>query len=232
MLVKYWMSKPPITIDVNAFIKEADELLKKNRIRQLPVLEDGKLVGFLTDKDLKRVAPSEASRLEYIGELYDMITKVQIKDVMTKNPITIPFDYPIDKAAGVFVDNKLSGAPVVDNEGQLVGVITQTDIFRLLVSFTGVNKPGVQLGFELEDRAGSIKEVTDIVRKYGCRMLSIMTTYEFARKGHRFMFVRVSDCDWKKLEEMQKELKETTNLLYVGDDREEKKSKKSQLIIK
>jgi acetoin utilization protein AcuB len=232
MLVKYWMSKPPITIDVNAYIKEADELLKKNTIRQLPVVEDGKLVGLITDKDIKRAAPSEVTRLEHITELYDMISNIQIRDIMIKNPVTIPLDYPIDKAASVLLDKKLSGAPVVDNEGELVGVITQTDIFRVLVSFTGVDKPGVQLAFELEDRPGSIKEVTDIIRKYDCRMFSILTNYKFAKEGYRLVFIRVSDCAWERLEQLEEELKATATLLYVGDDREVKKVEPARLIIK
>ncbi len=220
MLVKYWMSKPPITVDVKAYLKEADELLKKNKIRQMPVVEDGKLVGLLTDKDIKRAEPSEVTRFEHITELYGMISNIQIRDIMSKDLVTIPLDYPIDKAARVLLDNRLSGAPVVDNEGQLVGVITQTDIFRVLVSFTGVDKPGIQLAFELEDRPGSIKEVTDIIRKYGCRMFSILTNYKFAKEGYRLVFIRVSYCVWEKIEQLEEELRAAADLLYVGDDRE------------
>jgi len=222
LLVKYWMSKPPITVDVKAYLKEAGGILKKNKIRQLPVMENGKLIGLLTDKDIKRAAPSEVTRFEHITELYDMISHIKIKDIMTRDPVTIPVDYPIDKAARVLLDSRLSGAPVVNEEGELVGVITQTDIFRVLVSFTGVDKPGIQLAFELEDRPGSIKEVTDIIRKYGCRMFSILTNYKFAKEGYRLVFIRVSECAWEKLEHMEKELKATADLLYVGDDREGK----------
>jgi acetoin utilization protein AcuB len=222
LLVKYWMSKPPITVNVKAYIKEANEILKKNKIRQLPVLEDGKLVGLLTDKDIKRAEPSEVTRFEHITELYDMISNIQVRDVMSRDPVTIPLDYPIDKAARVLLDNRLSGAPVVNNKSELVGVITQTDIFRVLVSFTGVDKPGIQLAFELEDRPGSIKEVTDIIRKYGCKMFSILTNYKFAKEGYRLVFIRVSDCVWERLEQLEKELKATADLLYVGDDREVK----------
>jgi acetoin utilization protein AcuB len=222
LLVKYWMSKPPITVNAKSYLKEADELLKKNKIRQLPVVEDGKLVGLLTDKDIKRAAPSEVTRFEHITELYGMISNIQVRDIMSKDPVTIPLDYPIDKAARVLLDSRLSGAPVVDNEGELVGVITQTDIFRVLVSFTGVDKPGIQLAFELEDRPGSIKEVTDIIRKYGCKMFSILTNYKFAKEGYRLVFIRVSDCAWERLEQLGEELRATATLLYVGDDREVK----------
>jgi acetoin utilization protein AcuB len=219
LLVKYWMSKPPITVNVKAYLKEADELLIKNKIRQLPVVEDGKLVGLITDKDIKRAAPSEVTRFEHITELYGMISNIQIRDIMSKDPVTIPLDYPIDKAARVLLDSRLAGAPVLDKGGELVGVITQTDIFRVLVSFTGVDKPGIQLAFELEDRPGSIKEVTDIIRKYGCKMFSILTNYKFAKEGYRLVFIRVSDCVWERLEQLEGELKAAATLLYVGDDR-------------
>jgi len=222
LLVKYWMSKPPITVDVKAYLKEADGLLKKNKIRQLPVVENGKLVGLLTDKDIKRAEPSEVTRFEHITELYDMISNIKIRDIMTRDPVTIPTDYPIDKAARVLLDSRLSGAPVVNDKEELVGVITQTDIFRVLVSFTGVDQPGIQLAFELEDRPGSIKEVTDIIRKYGCKMFSILTNYKFAKEGYRLVFIRVAECAWERLEQMEKELKATATLLYVGEDLEVK----------
>jgi len=136
MLVKNWMSKSPITVDVNDSMYHASKLLKENNIRGLPVMKNGNLVGVVTDRDLKRASASDANTLD-IHELLFLIEKIKVKKVMTKDPITIPLDYTIEEAAEVLLDNKLTGAPVVDNEGELVGVITQTDIFRVLVSFTG-----------------------------------------------------------------------------------------------
>jgi len=149
MLVKNWMSKDVITVDVNDSMYHAAKLLKENNIRGLPVMKN--LVGVVTDRDLKRASASDANTLD-IHELLFLIEKIKVKKVMTKDPITIPLDYAIEEAAAVLLDNKISGAPVVDDKGLVVGVITQTDIFRVLVSLTGVRKKGIQLGFLLEDR--------------------------------------------------------------------------------
>ena len=177
MLVENWMSKDVVTVDVNDSMQDATRLLKKHNIRGLPVIENGKLVGIVTDRDLKRASASDATTLE-IHELLYLISKIKVKEVMTKDPITIPLDYTVDEAAEVLLENKLSGAPVVDDKGQLTGIITQTDIFRVLVSLTGVKKPGIQFAFQLRDYPGSIKKVADIIRKYGGRIMSILSSHD------------------------------------------------------
>jgi len=215
MLVKNWMSKDVFTVDVNDSIQDATRLLKKHNIRGLPVIENGKLVGVITDRDLKRASASDATTLE-IHELLYLISKIKVKEVMTKDPITIPLDYTVDEAAEVLLENKLSGAPVVDDKGQLTGIITQTDIFRVLVSFTGVKKAGIQFAFQLSDYPGSIKEVADIIRKYGCRIMSILSSHD-DHVNYRHVYIRVSDCDRKRLEELKAELKAKAIMLYMVD---------------
>jgi len=104
----------------------------------------------------------------------------------------------------------------VDNDGTLVGIITQTDIFRVLVSLTGVREKGIQFGFLLEDRPGSIKEVADIVRKYNCRMVSIMSNGN-GKDGLRHVYIRICDCDRDKIDQLKEDLKSNGNMLYVAD---------------
>jgi len=221
MLVKNWMSKDVITVDVNDSMYHAAKLLKENNIRGLPVMKNGNLVGVVTDRDLKRASASDANTLD-IHELLFLIEKIKVKKVMTKDPITIPLDYAIEEAAAVLLDNKISGAPVVDDKGLVVGVITQTDIFRVLVSLTGVRKKGIQLGFLLEDRPGSIKEVADIIRKYGLRIISIMSTGD-GQAGYRHVYIRAFNCDQEKMEKLKEELKATANMLYLVDHVDKKK---------
>lgn len=221
MLVKNWMSKDVITIDVNDSMTHASGLMKENNIRGLPVMKNGKLVGVVTDRDLKKASASDANSLD-IHELLYLIAKIKIKEVMTKDPITIPVDYTVEGAAEVLLDNKLSGAPVVNNEGELVGVITQADIFRVLVSLTGVREKGIQLGFLLEDRPGSIKEVSDIIRKYDCRVVSIMST-SANQAGYRHVYIRACDCNRQSLAQLKEELKTKANMLYLVDHMQKKK---------
>ncbi len=184
-------------------------------------MENGKLVGIVTDRDLKKASASDATTLE-IHELLYMISRIKVKEIMTQDPITISVDSTIDEAAEVLLENKLSGAPVVDDKGQVVGIITQIDIFRVLVSFTGVKKAGIQFAFQLEDLPGSIKEIADIIRKYGCRLMSILSSHD-DQVDYRHVYIRVCDCDRKRLGELKEELKAKANMLYMVDHVERKK---------
>ncbi len=222
MLVKDWMSKTVITIDVDDSMQDATKLLKQHNIAMLPVMKKGKLVGIITDRDLKRASASDATTLE-IHELLALLSNIKVKSIMTKDPITVPFDYTIEETAEVLQKNKISGVPVVDYEGNLVGTITKGDIFRALISLTGVGTRGIQFAFQLEDRPGSIKEMADIIRKFGGRMVSILTSYARVPKGYRKVYIRMYGVDRSKLPELRDELKEKATLLYMVDHRENKR---------
>ena len=219
MLVKNWMSKEVITVDVNDSMTKATKKLKERDIRMLPVMEKGKLVGVITDRDLKRASASDANTLE-IHELLYILSKIKVGDIMTKNPITVPLDYTIGETAELLLENKISGVPVINNAGQVSGVITEADIFRVIISLTGLKKKGVQFAFELEDRPGSINEVADIIRNYGGKMASILTSYDRVREGHRKVYIRMYGIDRPKLQQLKEKLKEEADLLYMVDFRE------------
>jgi acetoin utilization protein AcuB len=219
MLVKNWMSKPAITIDANASMNDAIKLLKNHNIKMLPVMEKGKLVGIVTDRDLKRASASDATSLE-IHELLYLISKIKIKEIMTKKPITVPEDYTVEETAEILLKHNISGVPVIDQYRDVVGTITQNDIFRILISLTGVAKRGIQFGLEVEDRPGSIKEVTDIIREYGGRMASILTSYDMAPEGFRQVYIRMYGIDRFKINRLKEVLKEKARLLYMVDRRE------------
>jgi len=163
MLVKNWMSKTVITADANDSMNKVMDLMKEHDIGMVPVMKKGKLVGIVTDRDLKRSSASDATTLE-IHELLFLISKIKVKDIMTKDPITVPFDFTVEEAAEVLMENKISGAPVVDQNGQVVGTITKGDLFRVLISLTGVGRRGIQFAFKAEDIPGSIKKITDITK--------------------------------------------------------------------
>ena len=222
MLVNHWMSKQVITIDANDSMNNAIHVLKKHNIKMLPVMKQGKLVGIVTDRDLKRASASDATSLE-IHELLYLISKIKVKDVMTKNPITVPLDYTIEETAEVLLKHKISGVPVVDHHGNIVGIITQNDIFRTLISLTGAERKGIQFGLEVEDRPGSIKEVSDVIRQYGGRMASILTSYDLAPEGFRRLYIRMYGIDRFKLNKLKESLKEKASLLYMVDRREAKR---------
>lgn len=222
MLVKNWMSKTVITVDQDDSMQEATRLIKKHNIRMLPVMKKGELVGIVTDRDLKRASASDASTLE-IHELLYLISEIKVKQIMRKNPVTVPLDYTIEETAEVLLTNKISGAPVVDSKGMIVGAITQIDLFKALISLTGISQEGIQVAFQLEDRSGSIKEVADIIREYGGRIVSILSTYDRIRQGYRKVYIRIYGGDRHKFAQLKAALKEKAMLLYIVDHRENKR---------
>ena len=222
MLVKNWMCREVITIEEKESMQTAVSLMKENDIRMLPVMKDNKLVGIVTDRDLKRASASDASSLE-VHELFYLLSKIKVKDIMTKNPITVPEDLTVEETAEILLENKISGVPVVGQSGKVVGTITQTDLFKVLISLTGVGSRGIQYAFELDDRPGSIKEIADIMRNFGGRIASIMSTTNGTSKGKRKVFVRGFGIDRKNLDALKRELDKKARVLYMIDHRENRR---------
>lgn len=219
MLIRNWMSKEVVTVDADQTMQHAIGLLKENKIRMLPVMKNRKLVGIVTDRDLKRASASDATSLE-IHELLYLIGKIKVKNIMTPKPITVPWDFTVEEAAEVLLKNKISGVPVTDPSGDLVGVITQSDIFKVLISLAGIGKRGIQMAVQLEDRPGSIKRITDTVRDAGGRMVSILTSYENVPEGFRKVYLRFFDLNRSELETVKENVLQTAKLLYIVDHRE------------
>ena len=222
MLVKNWMSKTVITIDTEDSIQDAMKLLKTHKIRMLPVIKKGKLVGVITDRDIKRASASDATTLS-VHELNYILSKIKVKDVVNKRLITVPYDYTIEETAEVLLNNKISGLPVVDHDGKIVGTITQSDIFREVISSAGVGRKGIQFAVQLKNKPGSIKEVADIIRGYNGRIASILSSYERAPEDYHNVYIRTYDIDHSRLTELIEILKEKTILLYVVDHDENRR---------
>ena len=228
MLVKKWMRENVFTVDANATMQDAMELLKKHEIRMLPVMEEGNLVGVVTDRDLKKASIPDIVTFE-VHKLLDLISEIKVKDLMTKDPITVPLDYTVEETAEVLLKNKISGVPVVNHEGKVVGIITQSDLFSVLMSVTGMGrrglqyaimqKRGIQFAFQVEDRPGCIKELESILRKYGGRVRSIMSTYADTPEGYRKVYIRMYGINREKLPQLKDELREKAELIYMVDHR-------------
>jgi acetoin utilization protein AcuB len=221
MLVRYWMTKDVITIDANDSMQHAISVMKEHKIRMLPVLENGKLAGVLSDSDLKRASASDATLLD-VHELLYLVSKIKVKDIMTRNPISVPPDYTVEETAQILHEKKISGVPVVE-AGRLVGIITRDDLFKMLISLSGLGKRGIQFAFKVEDKPGSIKELTDIIRAYGGRIASILGSYERVPAGFRAVYIRAYGMDRKELPKIRAKLSEKASLIYIVDHRENKR---------
>lgn len=216
MPVKDWMSKKLIVVDAEASIMQASKLMKQHGIQHLPVLKDGRLAGIISDRDLKEASPSKATALD-IHELYYLLDTIPVKTVMPRQLYTISPQATLEKAAAVMLKHNISALPVVDDKGHLEGIITKGDIFRAFVAISGINQAELAMGFALEDRPGSIKEVTDVIRAHGGRIASILTGYENAPEGWRFVFIRARDINDEA--GLEAELRERFKVIYFLHDK-------------
>ncbi len=223
MLVVNWMSTRLVGIEPEESMSQAIRLLKENHIGRLPVItKDGKLVGIVSDKDLKRAGASDATSLE-VHELAYLLSRVKVKDIMTPKPVTAHIHDTIEEAALAMLEHKISGVPVVDDGGQVVAMLTQSDIFRALIALTGVTRGGIQFAMDLPDEPGTIKVAGDIIRKYGGRMVSILSTYDRVAEGRRKVYIRMKSVDRNNLMQIKEELSRVGVLLYILDSRERTK---------
>jgi acetoin utilization protein AcuB len=222
MLVNDWMNTPVIAIDSTESLARAADLMLKNKISMLPVTSEGKLVGIITDFDLKRAAPSHINMPD-IKDILFHLARLKVDSVMSRDPVTVPPDYTLEEVGEILLKKDISGCPVVTYDGEIIGMISKNDLFRALISVTGFPKRGVLLGFLLEDRPGSIKEVTDVLRKYNARLLSVMATYSRAPEGFRYVYIRAYRVDRATLPDLKTELANTAKLLYMVDLRDGKR---------
>jgi acetoin utilization protein AcuB len=211
MPVKDWMSKDLVTVDEDTSIMQASKLMKQNAVQHLPVLRKGRLVGIISDRDLKEATPSKATTLD-IHEMYYLLDKIPVKDLMPKTLFTIAPGDTVEKAAAVMLKHHVSALPVVEPQGVLAGIITKGDIFRAFVSISGVYQGALAMGLELPDAPGYIKQVTDVIREHGGRIASIMTRFEGAPEGFKHVYIRAKLVKDEKA--LQQELESKHKKLY------------------
>jgi acetoin utilization protein AcuB len=185
----------------------------------LPVMEKGKLAGVVSDRDLKRASASDANTLEG-HELVYLLSKIKVKEIMTMDPITVPPYSTLEETARILLENKISGVPVVNDQSTVIGIITRDDLLKVLVNLTGVDKRGIQFALQVVDRPQSISAISDVIDKFGGRLVSILTSYEKAPQGYRNIYIRAYQINRENISQLLKELKENATLLHMVDHRD------------
>jgi acetoin utilization protein AcuB len=217
MQVQNWMTLEVISVDQGTSITKISQILKENNIRHLPVTSRGNLVGMITDEDVKEATPSMATTLT-ANELYHLLAETKAKDIMKSNPPTIKPDQTMEVAALKMLEHRVTGIPVVTQKGKLVGIISQGDVFKVLIAITGIYHGGVQFAFNLEDRSGSIREVADVMREWQGEIVSILSSRDTADEGYRHVFIRIKTIPEENLQKMIRKLEQNFMLLYVTED--------------
>ncbi len=174
MLVRSYMSQPPIVAEPGMPMADAMRTMRDRRIRRLPVVDrDGRLVGIVSERDLLHAEPSPATSLS-VWEIGYLLAKITVREVMTREVITVAPETPVEDAARIMCERKIGGLPVVEG-GRVVGVITETDVFRIFTLLLGSREPGVGVTASVIDRSGLLADITRAIAGAGGSVRAIAT---------------------------------------------------------
>jgi acetoin utilization protein AcuB len=174
MLVHERMSKHPITITEDTSVNEALKIMRDQKVRRLPVLnKKGELVGIVSERDLLYLSPSPATSLS-VHELHYLLAQLTVGKIMTRDVITVSEYTPLEEAARIMADNKIGGLPVMRN-GKLVGIITESDLFKIFVEILGAREMGVRLSMLVPERPGLLADITRAITDMGGNIISLGT---------------------------------------------------------
>ncbi len=218
MLIRDWMAKDVMTVDENTSLMRAIRTMKEKKIRRLPVVSHGKLIGIVTDRDVKDASPSKTTTLD-VHELYYLLSEMKVKEVMTKNTIVLSGNDSLEKAAIIMLETKISGIPVSDDQGHLIGLLSEIDVLRGFIHSTGIKDGAMQYVFDLPDQFGSVTEVIKVLREKQMRIISVLTSFEDAPEGMKRVAIRVitrGDGDYDSLSEILQ--KKFTVVLKARDE--------------
>ena len=188
MKVKDRMSVDVLTVNLETYVSEASELMKENKVRRVPVMDEEKLVGIVTENDLYRVSPSTATTLSK-NELNYLLAKLKIRDILPKNQqvVTVHAEDFIEVAARLMREHTISGLPVME-DGLLVGIITESDIFNALIDILGVKKKHTRIDIRTTERLGAMAEMTGIFARNQANILNTVVFYDQSQEDYKVIF--------------------------------------------
>ena len=172
MLVRDRMSRMPITTKPSATVPDALQVMRGSKVRQLPVVDEkGSLVGIVALDDLLRVSPSPATSLS-VWELDYLLEKITVEKVMTTDVITVSEDTAIEEAGRIMEDNKVSGLPVL-RDGELVGIVTESHMFHVLLELFGAREPGIRVTAKIHREQGGLARIASAVAATGATFVAL-----------------------------------------------------------
>ncbi|GAB4372427.1 MAG: CBS and ACT domain-containing protein [Spirochaetales bacterium] len=174
MFIKHIMTHNPVTVKPDTTVTDAQAIMRREKIHHLPVLDKhNKLVGIVTEKDLLYASPSPATTLS-VFEMSALLSRLQVREVMTKDVVAIQEDTLIEDAAHIMADNDIGGLPVLRDD-VLVGIVTESDIFRLFIELFGTRKKGVRITALVPESPGQLAKITGAITEKGGNIISIGT---------------------------------------------------------
>ena len=175
MLVKDIMTPHVYTINQNQTLLELQGLMSDDNIRRVPVLNDaGQVVGIITDRDVKLASPSEASTLSRYEASY-LLSRIKVKDVMTHNVKTVYATADLADVAALMYQDHIASVPVMNEENNLCGIVTDSDVFRALVDIFGLSQSASRITIDASDRPGVLAEIAKMFADHGINIISCVT---------------------------------------------------------
>jgi len=205
------MSHPVFTVQPETPITKAHELMDREKIHRAPVVKNGKLVGIVTINDIMKAYPSSATSLA-VWEVTSLLAKITVKDIMVKNVRTVQESTSIEEAARIMADNKVSALPVM-RENELVGIITETDLFRIMLEMLGARHPGVRFSVLMPYRPGEIAKLSQAIYQRNGNIIAL-STFEGDTSSDFMMTVKVEGIELEELRKIVEPL--VINLLEIG----------------
>ncbi len=194
MRIKDMMTRDPITVQPETLVMEARKIMKENKIRRLPVIEKGRLVGIVTKYDLLEASPSSATSLS-VYELNYLLAKLKVKEIMTRAPVTVTPDTPFEEALRIGQEKKIGSFPVVE-KGKLVGITTESDIIRCLIETLGIGKEGSRVTIVASE--GNLEELdrmVSIIKSHGFNVSGMFSLLKPATKKGQSLTRKMNDLD-------------------------------------
>ena len=203
MFVADRMTKHPVSVTSKATISEVDRLMNKHKFHRMLIIDDGKLVGYLSDRDIMRVTPSPATSLSKF-EIRSLLDKLSVKDIMQTKIITVNEDATIEEAALIMYQNKVGGLPVISEVGAVVGIITATDILKTFVDVMGLPRGGkIRVTLSVGNEIGTVAAITKIFADNGVNLDSVITC---TQDGKRYELVVRFDDRSQGFDEVKRQL--------------------------
>lgn len=193
------ISSPIITVSPDLPVPEALALMNQEKIRHMPVVQKGKMIGIVTKNDLLNASPSRATSLS-VWEINYLLNKIKVEDVMTAKVITVSEDTPIEEAARIMTDNKISCLPVMRGK-DMVGIITETDLFKVFLELMGARHKGVRITLQVTNEPGTLAKISQTIYEAGGNIIALGT---FAGESltSSLLTIKVEDIEEKKLKKL------------------------------
>jgi acetoin utilization protein AcuB len=216
MIVRNWMSTNLITVNIDDSVQDAINLLGQHNSSILPVESDGKIVGLITHRDLRKLGDTKGTRLD-TRNIPEAVLQQKVDSIMCRSIIAVPPEYTVEEASQLLLERRIPGCPVLDYNGHIVGIITKKDLLKAFTEASGVTSMGILFGFLVEDREECINDVLKVLHRHDARLMAIMSLYANAPKGHKFLYIRCLHINDTAPGAIPKELGNTAKLILIVD---------------